>query len=327
MILALRNLPTDKVGDALQKLAANWDGQDRWYLEALGLALDNRENDYLSKLFDGSLYGDLGDLEVVGRNGNVALPPYFPVDRNEAFIAVGTPDLPVNALSKYLGLAWRVHKRAVLPVLERIAPHLRSPELQQAVDDILERMSEPETAELVADMAAQTPDPVHRRELLTIAGESACRGIGTLPTQNRRFLRSSSKLSRTPRASSRASRWRPRRATAGTARLSKHWPMMPRPPRRYESPPWRRSAPSTTPNGPRPADRLGSRQTQFELGRGSRGAGQFPALRCAGRFGQALDAADYPLGLRREALRTLMQQHDGGNRVFGLARARSFPMI
>jgi hypothetical protein len=122
----------------------------------------------LSKLFDGSLYGSLGDLDGAGRNGNVALPPYFPVDRNEAFIAAGTPDLPANALSKYLGLAWRVHKREALPILERIAPHLRSPELQQAVDDILERMSEPETAELVADMAAKTPDPVHRRELLTM---------------------------------------------------------------------------------------------------------------------------------------------------------------
>ena len=49
LILALRNLPTDKVGDALRKLAASWDGQDRWYLEALGLALENRESAYLSQ--------------------------------------------------------------------------------------------------------------------------------------------------------------------------------------------------------------------------------------------------------------------------------------
>ena len=37
LILAFRNLPTTNVGDALRKLAASWDGQDRWYLEALGL--------------------------------------------------------------------------------------------------------------------------------------------------------------------------------------------------------------------------------------------------------------------------------------------------
>ena len=47
LILAFRNLPTDKVGDALRKLAASWDGQDRWYLEALGLALEKRESAYL----------------------------------------------------------------------------------------------------------------------------------------------------------------------------------------------------------------------------------------------------------------------------------------
>ncbi len=36
LILALRNLPTEKVGEALKTLTASWDGQDRWYLEALG---------------------------------------------------------------------------------------------------------------------------------------------------------------------------------------------------------------------------------------------------------------------------------------------------
>ncbi len=119
LILALRNLPTDLVGDALRKLAAAWDGHDRWYLEALGLALEKREPAYLSKLFDGALYGDL-DLDRAVRNGDVVLPPYFPVDRNEAFIAFNTPDLPATPLSKYLGLAWRLHRREVLPVLERV---------------------------------------------------------------------------------------------------------------------------------------------------------------------------------------------------------------
>ncbi len=326
VILALRNLPTDKVGDALRKLAASWDGQDRWYLEALGLALDNRENDYLSKLFDGSLYGDLGDLEVVGRNGNVALPPYFPVDRNEAFIAVGTPDLPVNALSKNLGLAWRVHKRAVLPVLERIAPHLRSPELQQAVDDILERMSEPETAELVADMAAQTPDPVHRRELLTIAGESA---VGELELRTHKTEgfpghRASSPEPREPAAGDRAggrdARWPVPRDSRSTGRGCQG----------------RRGSTSRRRGG----DRLVPDHTQPGLdqliasvrGKPNSNSVAEAAVRANSRLFDARDdltklltAGDYPLGLRREALRTLMQQHDGGNRVLALARAKELP--
>ena len=125
LILALRNLPTDKVGDALRKLAAAWDGQDRWYLEALGLALEKRESAFLSTLFDGTLYGDL-DLDEAGNDGNVALPPYFPVDRNEAYIAAGTPDLPAHAVSKYLGLAWRIHRpRGVAAARAHLAPPAR----------------------------------------------------------------------------------------------------------------------------------------------------------------------------------------------------------
>ena len=48
LILALRNLPTSQVGSALKTLAQAWDGQDRWYLEALGLALDHRENAFIT---------------------------------------------------------------------------------------------------------------------------------------------------------------------------------------------------------------------------------------------------------------------------------------
>src|SRR5262249_1288563 len=70
--------------------------------------------------------------------------------------------------SKNLGLAWRIHRREVLPLLERIVPHLRAPLLQQAADDILFRLNEPETAELVADMAMRSTDPVHQRELLAM---------------------------------------------------------------------------------------------------------------------------------------------------------------
>ena len=126
LILAFRNLPTDKVGDALKKLAASWDGQDRWYLEALGLALEKRESSFLASLFDGTLYGSL-ELERSGRDAKVALPPFFPVDRNEAFIATGTPDQPASPLSKYLGLAWRIHSNEVIPLVRKEVHHLSAP--------------------------------------------------------------------------------------------------------------------------------------------------------------------------------------------------------
>jgi putative membrane-bound dehydrogenase-like protein len=165
LILALRNLPTADVGAALKTLAQRWDGRDRWYLEALGLALDGREPAFLAELFEGALYGDL-DLEKAGQASAVALPPYFPADRNEAFIPIGAPELPVSALSRTLGLAWRIHQPVVLPLLGRLAPALASPEMQDALDDVLTQIRDAKAAIFVAGMARQAGDPTWRRMLL-----------------------------------------------------------------------------------------------------------------------------------------------------------------
>ncbi len=169
LILALRNLPTGKVGNALKTLTKLWDGQDRWYLEALGLALEKREPAFISSLFDGTLYGDI-DLDNAGQASDVALPPYFPVDRNEAFIPTGTVDAPANALSKTLGLAWRLHRPEVLPLLSRVLPKLKSPEMQQASDDVFAQMRDPETAVVLAGLAMKTDDPSRKRQLLATIG-------------------------------------------------------------------------------------------------------------------------------------------------------------
>ncbi len=143
LILAFRNLPTDKVGDALQH-AGRVVGRPGPLVSrgARPGAREARERLTCRSSSTARSTATWTSSEP-GKHGKVALPPYFPVDRNEAFIAAGTPDLPATALSKYLGLAWRLHRREVLPLLERIAPHLRRPELQQAADDILERMKDP----------------------------------------------------------------------------------------------------------------------------------------------------------------------------------------
>jgi putative membrane-bound dehydrogenase-like protein len=167
LILALRDLPTAKVGPALRTLAARWDGQDRWYLEALGLALRGRDSAFLAELFDGSLYGDL-DLASLGAVGAVALPPYFPVDRNEAFLATSDPaPPPANALSRTLGLVWQVHPAEALPLLTRVLPALKAPELQQAADDALMQVTDPAGAVALANLLGQPgADPARRRQVL-----------------------------------------------------------------------------------------------------------------------------------------------------------------
>ena len=165
LILALRNLPTAKVGDALKTLARTWDGQDRWYLEALGLAFDKRESDYITSLFDGTLFGDL-DLNHAGDLSTQALPPYFPVDRNEAYIAAGTKSPQATNVGKTLGLAWRLHRSEILPLLGRLLPKLSTPELQQAADDVLSQMRDGKTATVLAELTKSTDDPARKRQLL-----------------------------------------------------------------------------------------------------------------------------------------------------------------
>ena len=218
LILAFRNLPTEKVGGALRKLAASWDGQDRWYLEALGLALEKRESPYLAKLFDGTLYGEF-DLKQAGDESKLALPPYFPVDRNEAYIETGTPDLPATAVSKSLGLAWRLHRREVLPVLERMVPSLRAPELQQAADDILERIERARNSRAGGWIRDQDHRPVHRRELFSLlARRSRATGTGPANAHVLKTIELALADPETRAAGDRAGGGHPRRAVPDDAR-------------------------------------------------------------------------------------------------------------
>ena len=164
LILAFRNLPTSEVGDALRTLTASWDGRDRWYLEALGLALRDREPEFLESLFDGTLYGD---LETPGLGKKVAaLPPYFPVDRNEAYLAVGEELPPANALSKTLGLAWALRRVEALPTVVRLLPMLGTADLNATADAIIEHVNDPAGAAVLAGLAAESPEPARRRQAL-----------------------------------------------------------------------------------------------------------------------------------------------------------------
>ena len=164
LILALRDLPTDQVGDALRALAASWDGRDRWYLEALGLALRDREPEFIAGLFDGKLYGDLD--ESAGGSKDLALPPYFPVDRNEAYLAVGEELPPANALSKTLGLAWGLKRVEALPTVVGLLPKLNTPEWRATADAIIEHVEDPAGASILAKLASESSEPARRRQTL-----------------------------------------------------------------------------------------------------------------------------------------------------------------
>jgi len=325
LILALRNVPTDKVGNALKKLAASWDGQDRWYLEALGLALEKRESSSLSSLFDGSLYGDL-NLERSGTDGKVALPPYFPVDRNEAFIAAGTPDERVSPLSKYLGLAWRIHTHEVLPLLRQLVHHLRAPELQQAADDILRQIRSPAASALVAEMIDTAKEPNRRRELLSILARG-------LEGQGRE-----AKDHETVRKVTLAALLDPQTLSEGIAIVSACRDA------RYDD-----VLQAVTKDEKLPEEqRVAAVQALGEIhgpaihyldsliaatsGKPSSSPIANAAVRTIPQIYDArtkltelVSTRDFPLGLRREALRALTEQQDGGQRILRLARDGKLP--
>ncbi len=325
LILAFRNLPTDKVGDALRKLAASWDGQDRWYLEALGLALEKREGAYLRQLFSGTLYGDL-NLDRAGKESKVSLPPYFPVDRNEAYIETGTPDLPASAVSKYLGLAWRIHRREVLPVLERVTPYLLAPGLQQAADDILERMTEPETADLVAEMAIKTGDPAHQRALYALLARRLAGEWN--PAHDRPKVHQIIE-----RALANSDTRQQGIALAAATRDGRYRGTLEGYAQDGQAPEEVRVAAvdaigslNITPN--KVLEQLvssvrGKPSSNSVAEAAVRAMAQHSGAR--GRLTDLLTGRDYPLGLRREALRSVAQLRDGGSHVIELARAGKLP--
>ena len=325
LVLAMRNLPTDQVGDSLRKLAAAWDGQDRWYLEALGLALEKRDGAFLSPLFDGSLYGEL-DLEKTGNNGEVSLPPYFPVDRNEAFIAAGTPSRPVSPISKNLGLAWRIHRREVLPLIERILPRLHAVELQQAADDILEQMKDPETADVVANMAIKANDPVHRRGMLAMLARrlgSEWNAASTRPQVVQIIEQTLADPGMRRQGIALATATRDGRYRETFKNLAED----------AKAPEEVRVAAveglgSLKGNPDQTLDRL----IESVRGKPSSSPVAEAAVRTIARIKNdrtrlvaLLTTADYPLGLRREALRTLARVRDGGAQILKMAGADELP--
>ena len=140
LILAFRNLPTDKVGDALKKLAASWDGQDRWYLEASAWRSRTARASYLSGLFDGTLYGDHGPGQ---RRAEARSWRCLPISRSIATRRSSPPALPdlpaIGAEQVPRPRPGGSIAARSLPVPGQVAClRSRHPSCKQAADDILE---------------------------------------------------------------------------------------------------------------------------------------------------------------------------------------------
>lgn len=163
LILALRNVETSQAGESLRKLAAGWDGRDRYFLEALHLALTHREPAFLEELFDSVAERALADG---WGDETVALPPYFPVTTNDAYLHIGDELPPANAASKLIGLAWVLGRSEALAGLRAILEKNDSPDIAQGADMSLSRIQDPRAAELLIDRFLAVDDSQRRREIL-----------------------------------------------------------------------------------------------------------------------------------------------------------------
>ena len=213
----------------------------------------------------------------------------------------------------------------MLPLLEHIVPHLRSPALQQAADDILARMNEPETAELVADMAIRSTDPVHQRELLAMLARRLA-GSGTLPATRPKVLQSSRTPSTNPEMRQQGI------ALAVATRDGRYRATLEGLAENVKVPEDVRVAAVEALGSFRDSNRVLDQLITSVRGKPSSNSvaeaavrATSEALRARDQMVKFLTSRDYPLGLRREALRTLAELQDGGSRVIELARVGKLP--
>ncbi|MCA9138477.1 MAG: PQQ-dependent sugar dehydrogenase, partial [Planctomycetales bacterium] len=146
VLMALRDAPTSDVGDWLIKLAGAWDGKDRYYLEAIRAALVNRDTKFTERLFR-----ELVDQAVQSGwdDSPVAMPPYYPIGTNDAFLRPDDRLPPSNAASRIIGLAWVLQRTESLPTIQQILAANRSPFVERAAIMVLASLSDPAAGELL----------------------------------------------------------------------------------------------------------------------------------------------------------------------------------
>jgi putative membrane-bound dehydrogenase-like protein len=148
LLLGLRRAPTAKVDSALIALAKSWDGQDRFYLEAIRAAIAHREAEFVSTLFQ-ELNADVNSREGKDR---VAQPPYYPISGNDAFPSTELKLPPANAASRFIGIAWALQRPEAIPAVRAVLSQNSSTDLMQAAIEALCGISEPDAAGLLLEV-------------------------------------------------------------------------------------------------------------------------------------------------------------------------------
>lgn len=153
LLTALRNVRlsgdrTAEIEAAIIAMAGLWDGRDRYYLEALRAAIANRNAGFVQLLFD-RLASQA--IQSGWNDENVAVPPFYPVASNDAFLRIDDQLAPSNAASRVAGLAWAVHRVECLPAVKRILKHNQSSSVGHAVTLALAGINDRRAAEVLVE--------------------------------------------------------------------------------------------------------------------------------------------------------------------------------
>ncbi|WP_442505474.1 PVC-type heme-binding CxxCH protein [Novipirellula sp. SH528] len=168
LLMALRNVPSEELGDALLELADRWDGRDRYYLEAVRAALVDRSTADLNELFD-----RLAEraIDAGWDNHPIAVPPYYPIGTNDAFLRPDDTLPPSNSAGQVIGLAWALQRHESLPAMTKILAANDSPSVEQAATIALSELDDSRAGQLLIERySAGAVDVSGRREILKRLG-------------------------------------------------------------------------------------------------------------------------------------------------------------
>jgi len=169
LLTALRHARGADVESSLADLAASWDGQDRHYLEALRLAFAGRSDAVKATTFARLTAAAVADRTALERD--LALPPYWPVTTNDAFLRPSDRYPTGNPGAKVIGLAWALEWDGALPSLERLLDACDSEAMLRGVEAAVARSGAKTAGRFFARRFLAEEDAVRRRELIGIVGD------------------------------------------------------------------------------------------------------------------------------------------------------------
>ncbi len=163
LLLGLRRVPTALVQDTLSKLILAWDGQDRYYLEAIRSAVAHREPEFITSIFE-RLAERTKDSDS---QGVISSPPFYPISSNDAYLKIGDELAPANAVSKLVGVAWVLQRKECLPTLRTVLSTSKSSHVELASASAIAMIPDMEAGQLLLErIGSDHLDESTKRELL-----------------------------------------------------------------------------------------------------------------------------------------------------------------